>query len=464
MGVPSAMGGEHIFTFLVDVGCDLLFLHRSMKAIFFPNWENALTSSELHPSKVKSHRIAIRWYLSHLKTRRVPATVETARQFVEAAVEERNPEPWMVERWKSAIRWFFVNAPIRKPIAQPAYSRRNDDSAVVRPRITCTVAKPQGAGDWILEARKLLRIRHRAWETEKSYISWIERFLDFHRDCAPEALAEEHAHRFLESLVVEGDITASTQRGALNAIVFLLREVMGKELGDFSDFRKAKVAKNLPVVLSRGETERLLAGFSERYRLMAQLQYGAGLRVRELCRLRVKDMDFDRGQITVRKGKGEKDRIVALPEVLAPALREQVEFARSIHEQDRAKKLPGVEMPNALERKLGRAGEKFPWFWLWPARALSRDPRSGVIRRHHRLPGPYQKAVGEVAGRVKITKRVTSHVLRHSFATHLLESGVDIRTVQDMLGHSSIETTQIYLHVLEKPGQSLPTPLIKLAA
>ncbi len=441
-----------------------------MKAIVFPNWLNTLTSSGLHPSKIRSHQIAIRWYLSYLKGTGEPATVETARRFVETAIEERNPDSWMVKRWKAGIRWFFVNAPIRKEIKKPVHTgtrqsgRGNrapaDPSAdSASSRASASAENPNSAGEWMTAARRLLRVRHHAWETEKGYLGWIQRFLEFHRHCAPESLGDEHVRGFLDKLAVEGEITASTQRGALNAIVFLLREVMDKELGDFSDYKRAKVSKNLPVVLSRGETDRLLAAFPERYRLMAHLQYGTGMRVKELCRLRIKDLDFDRGQITVRKAKGEKDRIVGLPESLVSALRAQVEFARSIHDRDREKKLPGVEMPSALERKLGRAGEKFVWFWVWPARSTSRDPRSGIVRRHHQLPGPYQKTVSHVSEQVRITKRVTSHVLRHSFATHLLEAGVDIRTVQELLGHTSLETTQRYLHVLEKPGKTLPSPL-----
>ena len=441
-----------------------------MKIIIFPNWSNALASSGLHPAKIKSHQIAIRWYLSFLKASREPATVESARRFIDTAVEERRPEAWMVERWKEGIRWFFVNAPIRKP-RKPAMNAGSRQPRQVQTAPEQKIGEPapptasgnetdlKSAAEWMVETRRVIRIRHHALDTENSYMNWVERFLDFHRHCAPESLGDEHVRGFLDKLAVEGEITASTQRGALNAIVFLLREVMGKELGDFSDYKRAKVAKNLPVVLSRDETDRLLAAFPERYRLMAKLQYGTGMRVKELCRLRIKDLDFDRGQITVRKAKGEKDRIVGLPESLAPALRAQVEFARSIHERDREKKLPGVEMPSALARKLGRAGEKFVWFWVWPARRTSRDPRSGIIRRHHQLPRPYQKTVSRVSEQVRITKRVTSHVLRHSFATHLLEAGVDIRTVQDLLGHTSLETTQRYLHVLKKPGKTLPSPL-----
>lgn len=438
-----------------------------MNAVFFPNWSNALSASDLHPNKIKSHQIAIRWYLSYLKRIGEPATVATARRFIHTAVEERKPEIWMVENWKAGIRWFFVNAPIRKSLDQKKNQPGSGppESAEMAGTETPAAHRAKGAEisksaeKWMIATRKLIRVRHMAWKTEQTYLDWIRHFLAYNHQHDPQGLSEGDVGAFLEFLAVEKNVAAGTQRQALNAIVFLLREVMGKELGDFSDYKRARVQRNLPVVLSRPEVERVLAGFPERYRKMAQLQYGAGLRVSELCRLRIKDLDFDRGQIIVRKGKGGKDRVVPLPEPLASGLREQVAFAKTIHEQDRKKNLPGVELPTALERKLGKAGEKFAWFWLWPARNTSCDPRSGVVRRHHQLDRPYQRVVTAVAEKAGITKRVTSHVLRHCFATHLLEGGVDIRTVQELLGHSSIETTQIYLHVLEKPGRCLPSPL-----
>lgn len=477
-----------------------------MKAVFFPNWSNALASSGLPPQMVQSHQIAIRWFLSYLKKSSQPATVQAAREFIDFAVEMKAPAPWMVDRWKDGIRWFFVNATVRKELAEgeekgargemkgvdgpnggvakpagrvadgstcvgagkdwrekmPSATRRSQEGG----NAGCHLAFPEKAnvlsGDalkWIETARRLMRVRHMALETERSYLQWITDFFRFHGEVVVENLAEEDIASFLTYLAVEREVAYETQRQALNGCVFLLREAMGKELGDFSDFRRAKKNKYLPVVLSQDETRRLLAAFPESCRLMAQLQYGAGLRVSEVCRLRIKDLDFDRGQIMVRRGKGGKDRVVPLPEVLVPALRAQVEFARSLHEEDRRRALPGVYLPDALEKKLGKAGEKFPWFWLWPARRLSTDPRSGIGRRHHRLPKPYQRVVSATADRVGITKRVTSHVLRHCFATHLLENGTDIRTVQELLGHASIETTQIYLHVIQKPGKCLPTPL-----
>lgn len=477
-----------------------------MNAIFYPNWSDALSTSGLPPQVINSHLIAIRWYLSYLASIKQPATVETARTFIDFAIEKKSPEAWMVERWKAGIRWFFVNAPIRKPLNTGGIPSREGGNAKGkpsgsgktgwRPDVKKTKANHgeerrqgkesgkaatvkvcsqeasmslndfQGAAKdadyWLDASMRLMRVRHMELSTERGYLQWIRDFFRFQGDAAQEPTEEDLAS-FLTYLAVERDVAAETQRNALNGCVFLLREVMGKELGDFSDFERARKSRYLPVVLSRPETGRFLPAFPEKFRLMAQLQYGTGMRVSELCRLRIKDLDFDRGQILVRQGKGAKDRVVPLPEVLDSALRAQMEFARGVHEEDRRRGLAGVSMPHALEKKLGKANEKFSWFWFWPGDSASRDPRTGLLRRHHRLPKPYQRMVSATAARVGITKRVTSHVLRHSFATHLLEDGTDIRTVQELLGHSSLETTQIYLHVMEKPGKSLPTPLLTAA-
>lgn len=499
-----------------------------MSAVYFSNWAKALEASGLPPQIIKSHFIVIRWFLSYLSKLGQPVTVETARNFINFVVEEKDPEEWMVERWKAGIRWFFVNAPVRKPLRESKSQREEGgrraevgEERIANSEVRMPSEKGDGApaktegipnvegrmlnekkggisdedaqaheggrignfevqmvneemggpprssgklaegGFELIQAMiRLARVRHLELSTERNYVVWVRDFLRFHGNAVAAELADEDIASYLTYLAMERNISGETQRQALNACVFLLREVMERELGDFSDYKRAKKGRYLPVVLSQRETGRLLAAFPDGCRLMAQLQYGAGMRVSELFRLRIKDLDFDRGQIMVRRGQGGKDRVVPLPEVLAPALCAQVEYARSLHEDDRRRGLAGVYLPNALERKLGRAGEKFPWFWLWPAKGISRDPRSGLMRRHHRLPRPYQRVVSATAQRVGIEKRFTSHVLRHCFATHLLEAGTDIRTVQELLGHASLETTQIYLHVIEKPGKCLPTPLL----
>jgi integron integrase len=255
----------------------------------------------------------------------------------------------------------------------------------------------------------------------------------------------------------------STQKQALNALAHFFKQVCGIEDPRFG-VKLRKTAQRVPVVLSKGETTRLFDQLDERYQLAAKLQYGAGLRLSELVRLRIKDIDLERGTVTVRKGKGDKDRVTVLPVSLCEALKEQVERAREIWQKDRDAGRPGVFIPGALGRKFRRAGETFPWFYLFPATRESKDRESGIKRRHHLHGGVYNSAIKKAAEVAGIEKRVTSHALRHSFATHLLEAGTDLRTIQELLGHEDITTTEIYLHVsMGAHGLGVVSPLDAVA-
>jgi len=260
-------------------------------------------------------------------------------------------------------------------------------------------------------------------------------------------------------LATDRNVSASTQNQALNAVVFLYREVLSIDLGSFATFVRAKRPRRLPAVLTREECGLLFTAMEPPAKWIAQLLYGSGLRLMEGLRLRVKDVDFGRGLITVRSGKGDKDRVTILPSSLEETLREQMKQCRVIWESDRAAELPGVWLPDALERKYPKAGEQWPWFWLWPSPETSIDPRSQQRRRHHLIDASVQVAVKTAARQAGINKWVTPHILRHSFATHLLESGKDIRTVQELLGHDDVSTTQIYTHVMKKPGLGVRSPL-----
>ena len=316
-----------------------------------------------------------------------------------------------------------------------------------------------GGEPW--ERKLVARIRelHLAWKTETTYRHWARRLVRF---CAPkqvEDLKGEDLRRFLSHLAVKERVAAATQRQALNAGVFFFREVRRRSPGDLGDFARAPRHRNVPSVLSREECGRLFRELPGTSRQMAELMYGAGLRLSELLRLRVKDVDLERLQLAVRAGKGNKDRLTMIPRSLTAQLKEHRERLRGLHEKDRDAGLPGVELPEALERKWPKAGEKFEWFWFFPSRNLMRDPRSGTIRRHHVLDATFQKAIREAAARAKLDKRVTPHTLRHSFATHLLESGTGIRDLQDLLGHADISTTQIYLHTAKQTGVGIRSPL-----
>lgn len=245
----------------------------------------------------------------------------------------------------------------------------------------------------------------------------------------------------------------------MNALVFLFREVLGRAPGDLSGYQASRKPPRVPVVLTRAECMQLFSVLEGTTGLMARLMYGAGLRLTELLRLRVQDLELERGIVTVRAGKGGKDRVTVLPKALKGELAKHLDRLRELFDQDRAAGVAGVWLPPVVEHKIPKAGVSWPWQWLFPSRQLSVDPRSGVKRRHHVRDNAFQTAIRTTAQRAGIAKRVTPHTLRHSFATHLLESGHDIRTVQDLLGHAKVETTMIYTHVLNKPGVTIRSPL-----
>jgi integron integrase len=267
---------------------------------------------------------------------------------------------------------------------------------------------------------------------------------------------------FLTDLAVNGKVSAATQTQALSALLFLYRDVLGMDLPWLDGLVRAKPSRRIPVVLSLPEVQRLLGCMEGLYGLMARLIYGTGMRLMECVRLRVKDVDFDRHEITVREGKGGKDRMVPLPVGVASALKAHLADIRVLFDQDRKLAVPGVEMPDALARKYPKAGETWAWFWVFPAPELSDDPVSGIHRRHHIYPQNLQRAIRVAVQKAGIAKPATTHTLRHSFATHLLESGYDIRTVQELLGHSDVSTTMIYTHVLNRGGRGVVSPLDRL--
>lgn len=316
----------------------------------------------------------------------------------------------------------------------------------------------RGGPDWEQALVKTMRLRGLLWRTEYSYRSWAKRFAQFIAPKTPYAAGAEEVQAFLTELATQGRASASGQRQALCALVFLMQEALSRDLGEM-DFQRATPRVRVPVFLTADECRRLFAQLTGTHRLMAELAYGAGLRLMELLRLRVHHLDLERCQLHVKGGKGDKDRITVIPDVLVPRLREQLERLRPLYEEDRRNGLPGVWLPDGLEKKFKRAGERWEWQWLFPSREASRDPTTGIVRRHHTLDGAFQNVVRKAAQAAGINKRVTPHVFRHSFATHLLDGGTDLRTVQELLGHADIRTTQIYLHCMKKPGLGVRSPL-----
>ncbi len=309
---------------------------------------------------------------------------------------------------------------------------------------------------------EILRTRHYSRRTEQAYVHWIRRFILFHAPTHPRELAEGDVNRFLTHLAMKENVAASTQNQALAALLFLYEHVLERPLDRIEGIVRARKPKRLPVVLTREEVEAILTHLDGAPLLVCTLLYGAGPRLLEGLRLRVKDLDFGRGEITVREGKGQKDRVTMLPEALRQALQDHLRRVRQQHETDLKSGLGQAPLPDALARKYPNANREWGWQWVFPASSHYLDRRTGIRHRHHLHESVIQKAVHQAAHQAGLAKRVTTHAFRHSFATHLLEDGYDIRTVQELLGHKDVRTTMVYTHVLNRGGRGVHSPLDRL--
>ena len=399
---------------------------------------------------------------------------------------QSNPAEWQVDQVKQALvlfgrgteRWRWVKAADggqkTDDGGQKASPLSGPQGYVLRYRVkasgvNATLVAAQGAvspkgppvemEELLDGVRVAVRLNHYSLRTEQSYLEQVRRFLLFTGPVAVGELGEKQVRSYLEYLALTRRVAASTQNQAFSALLFFFKRVLKRPLGDMEETVRAKRGRRLPEVLSKEELRRFLTLTEGTSGLMLRLLYGAGLRLTECIRLRVKEVDFERGVLMVRDGKGGKDRVVMLPDSTRAALIQHFERLRVLWEQDRAADMDGVWLPDALDRKYPNAGKEWGWQWVFPAKGISTDPRSRRSRRHHVSDNTLHKAVKLAAERAGIAKPVSAHTLRHSFATHLLENGVDIRTVQDLLGHSSVETTQIYTHVMAKPGLGVRSPL-----
>ncbi|HXR46900.1 MAG TPA: integron integrase [Candidatus Limnocylindrales bacterium] len=320
------------------------------------------------------------------------------------------------------------------------------------------------------QVREVLRFHHYSLRTEKAYWQWIRRYLVFHRNPDhsgsqrgwrhPKEMGAPEVAKFLAHLAKEGDVAASTQNQALNALVFLYEQVLLQPLGELGEFARVTRPARLPSVLTKQETQRLLSALKPGTGgLIIKLLYGTGMRLIECLRLRVKDVDFEGGRITVREGKGDKDRITMLPDKLKLELQQHLERVKLLHERDLAEGFGQVYLPHALARKYPKADRDWIWQYVFPAQGRSKDPRTGIVRRHHVNELAVQRIMKEAVRLARLKKLATCHTLRHCFATHQLEAGYDIRTVQELLGHYDIATTMIYTHVMQKPGIGVRSPL-----
>lgn len=309
------------------------------------------------------------------------------------------------------------------------------------------------------QVRNATRVRHLSYRTEQAYVHWIKRFIFFHDKRHPSEMDETHVSEFLTFLAVKRHVAASTQNQALSAILFLYRDVLKRELGWVNNVERAKKPERLPVVFSKQEVESILLRLDGTKWLMASLLYGSGLRLMECLRLRVKDVDFEYNQVVVRDGKGQKDRITMLPVSSKEPLNKHLAKVKAIHEADLKAGFGKIYLPYALNRKYPNADREWGWQYVFPATKLSREPRSGIVMRHHLDESALRRSVKAAIRAAGITKNGSCHTLRHSFATHLLENGYDIRTVQELLGHKDVTTTMVYTHVLNKGGKAVLSPL-----
>jgi integron integrase len=317
------------------------------------------------------------------------------------------------------------------------------------------------------DVRRMMRLKHYSLHTERSYCDWIKRFVKFHKMTKREDLfenGESKIEAFLSHLATGRNVAGSTQNQAMNALVFLYKQVLNKPLEQRIDAIRSNKSRHIPVVLTPEEVRQVLARLEGVPQLIVKLLYGSGLRISEAVRIRVQDIDFAYKQVTVRSGKGDKDRVTTFPASIAALLSNHLEMVKTVHDKDLADGYGKVYLPHALAKKYPNAEKEWNWQYVFPARSLSVDPRSGLTRRHHIDQSLINKAIRSAVKQVGIVKRVSAHTFRHSFATHLLQSGTDIRTIQALLGHNDLETTMIYTHVLNQGGQGVVSPLDKLEA
>ena len=400
-------------------------------------WEEDLEMSRDVSARDKyAYAFFLHWYESWRLRYGLESTPANARRFwrvkILEAADEKKRESWQIDQWSEAMRWYvrWVGLSESEAGGVPLSLYERIRKAVEH------VGKRRGL----------------SYNTIRVYGVWAAKF-GVWVGSAKAAMEPQNARVWLTELVEKDTMSYSTQKQALNALAFFFREVCGVKDVDLGvQFRKRN--RHIPTVLSEQEVKAVLDNMDGTYLLMAKLQYGSGLRLKELLRLRVKDLDLDRQTLTVRQGKGRKDRVTVLSSTLVDRLRLHLREMRKVYEADRESNTPGVFLPNALERKMPKAAESWLWFWVFASPRLSRDPITGVVRRHHIGEAGYSRNLQSAAEMAKLVKRVTSHVLRHSFATHLLESGTDIRTIQELLGHSDVTTTEIYTHLTKKVGGS----------
>jgi len=437
---------------------------------FWAAFEQCAQEHHVSPDKARFYVFWARKFTTFVPGKHLAeCSAEDVEAFLADLARQEKIAPWQVQQAESALRLLYDTfLPRYRPAARPSELPNDPENPPEQTSFRDRVIPGEVERRFAKHLRTLeteIRHRHYSYRTETTYLDWVRRFIAFHGYADPLGLdAAQAVKDYLDYLAVEREVAASTQNQALNALVFFYGQAIRKPFGEMEEFTRAKRPKRLPEVLTKSEVQRLLAQMEGGPALMAGLMYGGGLRLMECVRLRVKDVDFEKFQINVRDGKGGKDRVTMLPKRYAEALREHLARVRAIHREDLAHGHGEAYLWPALARKYPTAGKEWGWQYVFPSGRLSVDPRGGAVRRHHINESLLQKAVKDAARKADLAKQVSCHTLRHSFATHLLEAGYDIRTVQELLGHSDVSTTMIYTHVLNRPGLAVNSPLDSLQA
>jgi integron integrase len=402
--------------------------------------------------KIKFYIHWVRRFLKSCNYQLENINTERVSQYLDSLDADEKIADWQVRQAADAVT-LYVEKYLKKSLQQVTPLAKDSEEKSI---------DLKGSLQWkqtLEDAKNAIRLRHFSLSTEKTYLGWIARFKTFLKDRDPHLLDSNDMKNYLTHLALHGRVSASTQNQAFNALLFLYRHALHKEVDDLTSVVRAKRKMNLPTVLSRDEAKSLLSHLNGVYLLMGQLMYGCGLRLMECLRLRIKDIDIENNLLMVRSGKGEKDRALVLPEKIREELVKHVASVKEIHDQDMKMGFGEVSLPDALDKKYPNAPREWGWQWLFPAEKLSVDPRTGKVMRWHIHPSAIQRAVKDAVMKANLPKMASCHTLRHSFATHLLEAGHNIRTIQELLGHKHVNTTMIYTHVIRKKPSEIRSPL-----
>ena len=415
-------------------------------------FEKFLKANNLVPmDKAKYYSNWADKFLHGINYREEAINQNSITSFINSMRKDKRYAEWQIRQAESAVRIYIRN-----------FLNLDTHSAV---QTTAAEKKNQPALSWqeaILKVKECLRIRHYSYSTEKTYIDWIERFGKYTGKENADAITDEDVRNYMAYLAVKQRVSASTQNQGFNAILFFFRYALEREMGDMKDNVRAKRPFRLPVVFSTAEVAKIISNINGTAALMAKLMYGCGLRLNECMRLRVNSIDLGRGLLFVRAAKGDKDRMIPMPVSIREELKSHLERLKELHEKDISLGYGEVHMPEALDRKYPNAAKEFGWQWFFPSMKLSVDPRTGKVMRHHVMDCAFQKLIKRAMGKTGVNKHGSCHSLRHSYATHLLENGTDIKVIQELLGHSSLETTMIYTHVSQKKLAVVESPLDRL--